>query len=175
MPTTFKIPFGDDFIEISTLAPIYFKDAQGVQQLVYAPFFSHDAQRKIWHIIDGGTGQTDSKEQFEEWMAAYRRGALDKGLGPMTIAGRPNLNPGQIMFLGFGMEANPLLSSGAKDFFGGAMDSFYTLEQLKEFAQTGDPSGLPKVPGYGPLLISLDEGDRHILTKLQDNQLTKEP
>ena len=115
-------------LTITTLAKVYYLDAQGVQQMIYVPFFSHDAQRKIWHIIDGGTGQTDSKEQFEEWMAAYRRGALDKGLGPMTIAGRPNLNPGQIMFLGFGMEANPLLSSGAKDFFGDAMGPVFILK-----------------------------------------------
>ena len=79
----------------------------------------------------------------------------------------------KLCFLGFvTMEAIEGTLPGKM--FQDVVKSFYTPEQLEEFARTGDPSGLPKVPGYGPLLISLSEGESSRLqNQLEEKNKTR--
>jgi hypothetical protein len=97
----------------------------------------------------------DAVERFRGW--------AEKGNGPMVLEQRDDLlEQGQILALGFGMDAHPNLDESTVGLLDEAVALLYTPQTFAEFAETGDASLLPKIPGSEDLhlLVPLDENIR---------------
>jgi hypothetical protein len=142
---------------VTTLARIYYYDAQGNLQAICVPFFTYDAKEFAHHRLGGSVVRYDSEEQLLEGMEACRI-AASENKGPMTFAGTRFVDPGQIMELGFALEGNENLDDGAMWFFSDTVPMFHDEASLEAFARDGNPDVLPTVTEQNlPLLIPLSD------------------
>ena len=164
----YELPDGK---KITTLLRASYYDAVGDVQQLYLPYYTYDPVN-LRHFNFGEAGKANEFKSLEELLdlVENNREAVKEGRGIMIFHQFSSVKSGQIRLIGFGMQANPLLDDGSRKFFQDTVSVLYDATILKGFAQTGDPNHLPQVPGYGALLIPLNDGDGDVSKILEQRQ-----
>jgi hypothetical protein len=153
--------------KVTTVANFYYYDVKGNLQKIIVPYVSYNREDLTLKLYGAEAGKYETVARFDELLNKALNWQKDNK-GPMTIEGHPELEPGEILILGFNLESTPGFATFAgEEYFGEIIKLYHSQESLDAFASDGDPSHLPMTEA-GPLLLPILESMGTSLHILQE-------
>ncbi len=152
--TPIQLPEG---YEISHTFALQYLDAAGNDQVVHVPIHAYNRDENEAHLLGYGI----ARDEYMVDIGGMSRIDLDvKGLTNLALGTIGKLQrvgwtgPGHIFYVAFAVpDGDEFSQLSGQGFLNNTMGELYSAESLAEFARTGNPEILVKIPGEDGYLL----------------------
>jgi len=154
--------------EVSHTFALQYVDAEGNDQVVHIPIFIYNKGEKTAKLVGYGVMEDVSEDRVDSDIVDLTHPDIYLGrVGALQRVGWTG--PGHIFYINFALpEGDEFSQWSGQGYLNEVMQELYSEESLAEFARTGNPETLIKIPGEDDyLLLPVDVDMKNWLGAMQ--------